>query len=278
MTTETELQIIADYNSKSMFIKGICKKYNISSYVFNKILKNHGVEKYDPRFMYPQNQRKYPLNEDFFFSQTADMAYVLGILASDGTVRKNSNEVKLTLAAVDEDYLKHLQKLVGGTPVKKYTDGKGYENVTWTFTSKRVKDELATYHIVPNKTFTLKFPLKLERKYWIDFIRGYFDGDGCISTAGSSAIRWQLCSKTKDVLEHIIDFFYEEYQIPKVSIYRRQDRLYYFQYPSTSTRKIYDFLYTDGGLYLPRKKEKFQSLINIKRNKIPRDSLSLAKG
>ena len=127
MTTEIELRVIADYNSKTMFIKDICKKYNISSYIFNKILKKHNVEKYDPRFMYPQNQRNYPLNEDFFFSQSSNMAYVLGILASDGTVRKNSNEVKLTLAAADEDYLKDLQELVGGAPVKKYTDGKGYE-------------------------------------------------------------------------------------------------------------------------------------------------------
>ena len=261
MTIEIEQQIIKDYESKTMFIKDICSKYNISNYIFNRILKKYKIEKYDPHFLYPQNQRKFPLNEDFFFVQTPEMAYILGILAADGTVRKCSNEVKLTLCAEDKDYLQSLQRLIGGTPIKEYTDSKGYKNVTWTFSSKKIKDELATYNIVPQKTFTFTFPLKLEQKYWIDFIRGYFDGDGCVSTAGKNAIHWQLCSKNKDVLEKTLSFFEEEYNIPKVNIYKRQDGLYYFQYSTNATRKIYEFLYTDNCLYLPRKKEKFQKIV-----------------
>lgn len=261
MTIEIEQKIISDYNSKTMLIKDICSKYNISTYIFNKILKKNQIKKYDPRFLYPQNQRKYPLNEDFFMTQSHNMAYVLGILASDGTVRKNSNEIKLTLAATDEDYLKQLHDLIGGRPIKKYEDSKGYKNVTWSFSSKKIKNELSKYYIVSNKTYTMKFPKELEEKYWIDFIRGYFDGDGCISTAGPHAIRWQLCSKTKEILETIVDYFEKKYNISKVSIYKRQDGLYYFQYSSIATRAIYKVLYYENCLYLPRKKEKFQSLI-----------------
>lgn len=261
MTIELEKQIIEEYNSKTIFIKDICQKYGINSYVFNKILKRNGVEKYDPRFMYPQNQRKYPLNEDFFFEQGHDLAYVLGFLAADGTVRKNSNEVKLTLAAVDKDFLEQLRSLVGGTPIKEYSTEKGYKNATWTFSSKRVKEELATYNIVPQKTNTFQFPRKLRKEFWIDFIRGYFDGDGSVSTAGPEAIRWQICSNTEDVLKVIVDYFEEEYSIPRVTIYRRRDGLYYFQYSTRATRKIYEILYTDNCLYLPRKREKFKSLI-----------------
>lgn len=261
MTIEKEQKIIKDYNSKTMFIKDICTKYQISTYTFNKILKKNGIEKYDPHFLYPQNQKKYPLNEDFFMIQSHDMAYVLGILASDGTVRKDSNEIKLTLAVIDEDYLVQLHNLIGGRPIKKYEDRKGHKNVTWSFSSKKIKDELSKYNIVPNKTYTMKFPMELKEEYWIDFIRGYFDGDGSISTAGAHSIRWQLCSKTKEILETIIDYFEKKYSIPKVSIYKRQDGLYYFQYSSTATKSIYKILYSENCLYLPRKKEKFQSLI-----------------
>ena len=52
MTIEKEQKIINDYNSKTMFIKDICTKYQISTYIFNKILRKNGIEKYDPHFLY----------------------------------------------------------------------------------------------------------------------------------------------------------------------------------------------------------------------------------
>ena len=261
MTKEIELNVVKDYQSKKYFIKDICKKYQISNYAFNNILKKYNIKKYDYHELLPQNQRKFPLNEDFFLKQSSNMAYVLGILASDGTVRKNTNEIKLTLSAVDKNFLESLYNLIGGRPIKEYTDSKGYSNVTWRFSSKIIKNELAKYNIVPNKTHTFKFPKLLEERYWIDFIRGYFDGDGCISTAGKSSIRFQICSKTREILETIIDYFEDKYKINKPSIYKRKDGLYYFQYSSVATRNIYKFLYTDNCLYLPRKKEKYEKLI-----------------
>ena len=111
--------------------------------------------------------------------------------------------------------------------------------------------------------------MKLSKEYWKDFIRGYFDGDGSISTAGPNAIRFQICSATEDVLKKIIDFF-EENDIPRVNIqvtYRNKNPLYYFQYSSTSTRKIYNILYYDNCLCLPRKKKKFEEVkeCNLKK-------------
>lgn len=212
----------------------------------------------------PQNQRKYPVKDTYFDEQNPRMAYILGFLAADGTVRKDSNEIKLGLSSVDEDFLKELQKEVGGRPVKTYETQKGFLVSSWAFTSAHIKEKLKEYNIVPNKTFTFTFPLNLKREYWKDFIRGYFDGDGCISTAGPSAIRFQIGSATKDVLEKIVSFFCE-YGIPKTSILEitkeRGHYFYYIQYSSVPTKRIYDILYYDGCLCLPRKREKYKKLI-----------------
>lgn len=267
--TYNEQDIINDYLSKTMFIKDICKKYQISNYIFNNILKRNCIQKYDPHFLYPQNKRKYKVNDFFFDKEGPEMAYILGLLASDGTIRKNSNEVKLTLCAEDYNFLCDLQKLVGGRPIKIYEDNKGYKNATWEFTSQHIKEKLAEYNIIPEKTFKLVFPKKLNKKYWIDFIRGYFDGDGSISTAGPHAIRWQLCSATKSILETIVNFLEEEYNIPKTSILTRQQNkpLYYCQYSSIPTRKIYHVLYSENCLYLPRKRKKFEEIYSINLKK-----------
>lgn len=261
--TYPEDKIIQDYLSKAMFIKDICKKYNISDYIFNKILKRNKIEKYDPHFMYPQNQVKFRVKEDFFEKETSEMAYVLGFIAAGGTVRKKTNEIKITVAKKDAELLEKFKKLIGGRDIKFYQTANGYDCATWFFTSKKIKDKLAEYNIVPNKTFSFVFPKNLKKEYWVDFIRGYFDGDGSISTAGSNAIRWQLCSATEDVLEVIRTFFEEEYGIPKVSILTTQKKhpLYYMQYSSTSTRKIYNVLYYKNCLCLERKRKKFEELL-----------------
>ena len=210
----------------------------------------------------PQNQRKYLVNDNYFDIENERMAYLLGFLASDGTVRKNSNEIKLSLSSIDKDILLEFQKEVGGRPVKDYLTQEGFETSTWAFTSEHIKKKLAEYNIVPQKTFTFSFPKNLDKKYWRDFIRGYFDGDGSISSAGSSAIRFQICSVTKEVLETIVDFF-EEKGISRACIMQTQrvHTLYYFQYSSVPTRQIYDILYYDNCWCLSRKREKYEQLL-----------------
>ena len=63
--------------------------------------------------------------------------------------------------------------------------------------------------------------------------------------------------------------FFEEQGIPKISILetKRVNTLYYFQYSSVSTRKIYDILYYKNCLCLPRKKDKYEQLLtqNLKK-------------
>lgn len=128
---------------------------------------------------------------------------------------------------------------------------------------------MAEYNIVPEKTFTFTFPKKLGKKYWVDFIRGYFDGDGSVSTAGPHAIKWQLCSATKEPLEVISKFFEEQYNIPRPSILteKRVNPLYILSYSSTATRMIYDILYYKDCWKLERKYKKFTEIYDINLKK-----------
>lgn len=212
-----------------------------------------------------QNRRKYNVNDYYFDKENSNTAYYLGFLAADGTVSKDGNQVKIGLSSVDKDFLEQMRKNLSiEKEIFTYETSNGFEVSELRFTSARIKNKLAEYNIVPRKTYTFSFPTNLNRKYWIDFIRGYFDGDGSISSAGPNAIRFQICAHRKEVLQPIIDFFYEEYNIPKVNIQtanKEKNPLYYFQYSTNATREIYKKLYTPNCICLKRKYDKYSSLI-----------------
>lgn len=86
------------------------------------------------------------------------MAYILGLLASDGTIRKNINEIKLTLNEDDSEILERIKKeLSFEGNVRHYEDSKGFKNATIAFTSAEIKKDLAKYNIIPQKLLLLLF-------------------------------------------------------------------------------------------------------------------------
>lgn len=262
--TEEEKNIVYETYLRTKKISECEKAISAGQDVIRRCLKEKQIYRTHRQAMeeLPQNQRKYPVKDDYFEYENNEMAYLLGFLASDGTVRKNTNEIKLSLSSIDEDFLNDCHLKIGGKPIKTYQTQDGFSVSTWSFTSKKIKEKLEYYNIVPQKTFTFKFPMNLNKTYWKDFIRGYFDGDGCISTAGKKAIRFSICSATQDVLEKIILFF-EENGIPRVNIQKYKNKnVYYFQYSTNATKQIYSLLYYPNCWCLKRKQKKYQDLIN----------------
>lgn len=263
-------------------IDKIIYDYTVNKYGLIKTGKNNGVGERIVRRVLLENKihirsrgeaaivsniqrRQFNVNDSYFSIENSNMAYLLGFLASDGTVDKKNNRIKIGLSSIDKKFLMEIkEELKYEGDILDYITSNGFSVSELTFTSQQIKNDLARYNIVPNKTFTFKFPKNLNKKYWIDFIRGYFDGDGSVSTAGENAIKWQICSATKDVLETIVDFFYEEYHIKKVSILeqpRKNSTLYYFQYSTNAAKEIFSILYKKNSLKLPRKYLKFKELV-----------------
>lgn len=238
----------------------------ISIPVISRCLKKHGLHQTREQHLQslPKFVRKYPVNDNYFDEESAEMAYILGFLAADGSISKKENTIKIGVSSVDKELLEKFFTILGGCPVRDYITSKGFAVSTLEITSQHMKAKLAEYNIVPNKTFTFKFPIQLKKEYWRDFIRGYFDGDGCISTAGPSAIRFSIGAANKDVLEKIVDYF-NEYGIEKPTIYKKQGQnnkpFYYFQYSSVPTRLIYNILYYPDCLCLSRKHNKYIELL-----------------
>lgn len=112
------------------------------------------------------------------------MAYVLGYIYADGSLDDSPymRGKYVKVASVDKDSLERLKKWLESE--HRITEAKptfigGKICYVLRIGSHKIYDDLFKLGLYPNKSLTVRFP-KIPRKYLSHFIRGYFDGDGCI--------------------------------------------------------------------------------------------------
>ena len=103
--------------------------------------------------------------------------YILGLIVTDGCIRKNGRSKTICISLKDKDMITKIHDLA--CPNKKiYKDGNNFQ-VIW----KNANDilYLQSLDIAENKTDFVPF-INLS-DHMGDFIRGVFDGDGCVYTS-----------------------------------------------------------------------------------------------
>ena len=249
---------------KQKYIKGISiaqlsKDTGISAYRLKKMLIQEGIHirsKEEQNKYSPQNQRKYKINDNYFDNLNSENVYLMGFLAADGSIQKDGS-IKIGLSSVDKSFLQKIQEALNSNyPIRDYQTKDGFNISEFVFRSEKIKSILAEYGIVNRKTYTFQFPYNLPKQYYIDFIRGYFDGDGTFCLSGHY-VRASLCGHNELFLQQVVDIL-STYDIPKVKIYcDNRNKVYYFQYSQNAAKHLYELFYTaNPTIYLERKYNK----------------------
>jgi len=201
----------------------------------------------------PFNNRKYPINYNYFLNPSVQNTYFAGLIAADGCIY--NNVLTLELHRQDIDILNKLKKEI------KY-DGKLYyrknrNSVILPIRSKQItKDLKNNFNIIENKTHLLRSP-NISGQLVPHFIRGYIDGDGSYcSTSYNISIRG-----TKHILSWIRKNLKKNVEIGNPGIYFDSGQ-YKIQFQGrVQCKKIIDFLYKDTSIFIERKykiiKEKY---------------------
>ncbi len=198
--------------------------------------------------------------EKFLSSQ--DKYYWSGFFAADGCV-KSHRHVNITLASKDTEHLLQLHKVAGGAFY--VTD----ERVTWDMhNASEVVSFFATLGITPRKTYTLMPPVDLSQSQTRDYIRGYFDGDGCVtSSIQKRGCMIQLVSfnGTYKLLHWIRTSFSDFAGCKVVPAIRKTRGIFVLSYGSFHDFKaIYKWLYTMKGQRLDRKYLRFNQILGLR--------------
>ena len=247
--------------NEELNIQEICKKYNVSHSTFPKYLKDYLGIKIEKRVKSNFN------NKIFDCIDTEEKAYWLGFIFADGTIssnplKENKKKVYTFELSLKQDDINHLEKfkelLKTPRPIIKSEN-----RCRLLVNSKHFWDTLNNYGCIPNKSLTLQFPSEnifKEKSLIRHFIRGYFDGDGCISYSNSehTILNMQLLG-TKSFLQTLLNYLPEEFKdLTLRHNHNNENEETYLI--NTSNKKAYRFfiyLYENSKIYLDRKYSRF---------------------
>ena len=261
--SDIEIKEIINMRSENIFIENILSKYNISYRQYNNILKISNIPK-------KTKANKYDFNEDYFeFIDTEDKAYFLGFILADGCVSKSSNCFKIIQKEPDILY-KFKECINFNGPIFKSKYRSTHEI---SMSSMKTIKDLSSHGIYPAKTYIVKYP-NIPDQLINHFMRGVFDGDGCISLRidkrdNSKRGQVNICSGSFDFITEYYNKLLTYCDLSGKNKIRCPSGTYYVvDWGGLSdVEKIHKFFYNNATIYLDRKKKTFDEVISITKEK-----------
>lgn len=240
-------------------LKKIATQLSVSYWTVLARLKKLGISTRTKRF----------LNAEKFSSYSKELCYWAGFLAADGWV--TLYQVGVELSAKDSAHLEKLRSFAESnadiTYRSKSMNGKTYKMAYLLFSSRVLTQHLVDlFNITPAKSLTLQPPLQMPREFRSHFIRGYFDGDGCINWhKHNDKPRVSFISGSKVFLEWIQNTMNEEAgEIGSPLILKRANsNAHDLSFSGLQVKRIHEWMYreADESTWLDRKRARFQEFI-----------------
>lgn len=267
-----DFYLVHKYIRYQMDTRWIRESLKISS-LSVKFLQKHPLLKH----FQTSGRKKYYCNFDFFERiNTEAKAYWLGFIYADGCITDSG--VNILLKGDETDHLNLYKECIEAEHIleerlEKIRDPKTKEVIRLQSTAKvRVNSQIIRNDLIklgcgPRKSLTLnKIPVnKIPFNLMPHFLRGYFDGDGCIYCSKQESYdKWgvNFLGTKKFMMAIYAELikrglpikwaFFEDHTTPGMG---------YLSFASSSAMNwIKDFLYKDATIFLKRKKDKFDLL------------------
>lgn len=229
-------------------------------------------------------KRKYQVNQEYFKNlDSSEKAYVLGFLHADGNVCENY--VKFGQVIINKDIVEKVNiALNSNYPIRELQPKNGNLFYEVSFHSVTMCKDLEKLGIVPNKSLILEFPTFISDLLMPHFIRGYFDGDGCIwdgkpkkmmvkNEKKPGTMREKLVHNVKftftgncnfinslqDYLVRILGFKKTKLNFSKA---KETKHICTMEYSGRGqVKRLYDYMYSNATIFGNTKKLKFENII-----------------
>lgn len=225
-----------------------------------------------------KSQVRHNCDHGFFSRDNEETFYVAGFIAADGCVkdRKGSSgnrryEMGIGLSKEDKSFLEQLRQVMKAeTPIRDFLVKNSKRNPEWNdtwkseiiITSEQMCDNLKRFNIVPRKSLIYTFPEWMKiHPLKHHFIRGYNDGDGSFYTSlppGKMTEQVYFSMRgTPTFLKVVRDILEAECGLEeRHKCIRISSGHGVLEYGGNGViSKIFDYLYKNATIYLPRKRD-----------------------
>jgi len=271
---EDEKEIIKLYN-EGISAPKIAAKFNVSDAIILKYLEKNGVDRRSAE----EAHRIYEINENFFDTiDTEEKAYFLGLLYADGGMSNipGNRYIRIELKRDDKDILKRFAGLIfkenpeshikESVRVKEYNgEERTYYSSYITIHSKHMCEQLIKLGCGERKSLILTWPEWLaDSELQRHFIRGYYDGDGGMSTSyikkRGAVLKiistMDMCYNMSKIMDKTTGVHFSFYNDVK-----DKDVYTIHTCGNRQIKTLLDWLYKDATVYLNRKYDKYQELL-----------------
>lgn len=258
-------EIIFKYVEEGKSILQISKEVPYSYDVVRRVLVENGIKIRSNSY----NSRKYHCNEHYFDEiDSPEKAYWLGFIYADGYISfpDYSFLLGIGLAKQDEEHLIKFKNAINSNHKINTYKSHGYANTMYsriTIRSDHMCKQLMQKGVVLHKTNILKFPYNIVPDDLMShFIRGYFDGDGCLTYHIKKGTNRTVFSikivGTKEVLEGINKYIpiNKTFNLTK----RRKNNTNNYNLEIGGNKQVgvvLDYMYKNSTVHLDRKYEKY---------------------
>ena len=226
----------------------------------------------------PPITRKH-VNQDFFKEWSSNMAYVLGYFVADGCISTSkgrpNNPYSFNITSKDLENLEKISKALNSTYRISKKSGSS-KNIAYQIQIRNsiLARDLMKLGIHPRKTYHLD-PILVPLKYFADFTRGFFDGDGSVyiyTVNGTPQIKSSFIAVNFDFLKDFNGQLCKSLDIPEKSIHKALPKginkmaQYSNCFYVDDSRKLAEFMYAGNPeLCLQRKRDIFENWKSVRR-------------
>ncbi|MDE5977216.1 MAG: hypothetical protein K2G70_01950 [Turicibacter sp.] len=204
---------------------------------------------------------------------------------ADGNISATGYRIEIRLSIKDLSHLEKFRKFLNlETEIRTgIYNGNGFCHLS--VRNKHLWNTLNNLGCTPCKSLNLKFPninIFNNKSSILHFIRGYVDGDGCLThykkSNGSIATEVNLVG-TENFLKSVKYLFGNQYgYIKNKSCKDWENKAHSLTFSGSVARKFARFLYEKATIYLERKYEKYLYFCRLEEESSLRKSSKIGEG
>lgn len=262
LSPEIHKEIADKYKNEKVTETILSKEYDVSETTISNILK---------KFRVPTEKRRgfYHVNTNYLKEiDTPNKAYFLGLFHADGTNSEINGCIRISLQEEDKKVLEKLRVDMEYEGNLRYIkrEGNRKNQFSLSIVSKELSIDLNKLGYPSNKTFKVTYPEYLCPNLIKHFIRGIFDGDGCIFISKNNKMNFNIVG-TYHTLKGISNYFLQYLNINCfITESSTKDIFTLSVHKKYDIFKLYEHLYENAKIYITRKYLKFYEAFEIRKD------------